>query len=36
MGIVWSNRYGSTAAFMRDRNESADTVSVMAGARLWW
>ncbi|MDR0480823.1 MAG: copper resistance protein B [Gallionellaceae bacterium] len=36
IGIVWSNRYGSTAAFMRDRNESADTVSVMAGARLWW
>lgn len=36
LGIVWSNRYGSTAAFARRDGEAADSASWVAGVRLWW
>lgn len=36
VGVSWSRAVGDTADFRRDEGEEVDTVSFVAGARLWF
>ncbi len=36
IGVSWQKKYGGTARFARNEGETADTVALVVGLRLWW
>jgi len=36
IGLTWSNKFGETADFARERGERRKSVQAVAGARIWF